>query len=64
MLHDTIECAESVKEERAEPDIPALRTAASTNGLIHVPHNNSNNGCGCFVGFGRLLIWATRNNGH
>ena len=64
MLHDKIECAESFKVERAEPKTPAFETTASTNGLVHVPHDNGKESCNCLAGFARLLIWATRNNGH
>jgi hypothetical protein len=64
MRHDKIECPGPVKVEIAEPEIPAFRTAASTNGLIHIRHDNGKKGCGCLAGFGQLLIWATRNNDH
>jgi hypothetical protein len=61
MLHDTIKCAESFEVELKEPKPPDFRTA---NGLTHIPHDNGKEGCSCLAGFGRLLIWATRNNGH
>ncbi|MFT5537891.1 MAG: hypothetical protein ACI9TB_001566 [Parasphingorhabdus sp.] len=64
MRHDKIACAEPVTLERAAPEKAALRIAASNNGLTHTPHDNGGQRCSCLIGFVRLLIWATRNNGH
>ena len=64
MLHDKITGAETNKVEPTEPEPPAFQTATVTPGLIHIPHEARNGDCGCLAGFARLLIWATRNNGH
>ena len=50
--------------ELAQPKIAALRIAPQTHGLRHIPYENGEERCSCLTGFVRLLIWATRNNGH